>query len=455
MAKKYIPNKSWLTCDKGQNPTQINVTHDNNSNIYGEKLVSEADMKPGENIQPFGKCSLTKKPCMFAPVYWDKCNQGVKVNGFKLVFEDAHLLCQKGGKIKVDFSVPAGSPLDFGFTGMAFASQWANYNSTLDYLQKGVVYDVENGQLSLVRPNSASDFRRSGNYGEMKSNIFHRQNGWSDIRSEHPVINIDKPTAPGVDGIYRNGTTYKVDDAKYNTAQIQNTTNNGRELSQRWTRNHVDNGAIGNAADEAAIRQANANGTLQRTVTRTNTDGTMRNEPINDNGYRRGAGQATDIEIPQSRTQNFMNSVRSSVSSSAPVEALANSRFSQAVQASESAAKANNALWRTTQFIESSPVLRTSGKVVGRGLIVVGIAMDGASIYSAYQEEGGFGDKTQQATGSAVGGMAGAWAGGQLGAIIGTAICPGIGTVIGGVLGGVIGGIAGSSVGSKIVDWLF
>ena len=49
-------------------------------------------------------------------------------------------------------------------------------------------------------------------------------------------------------------------------------------------------------------------------------------------------------------------------------------------------------------------MLRTVGKVAGRALIVVGIAWDAYRINEAYQEEGEFGDKTQQATGAAVGG---------------------------------------------------
>ncbi|PQL92579.1 PAAR-like protein [Apibacter adventoris] len=99
--KKYIPDNSWLTCDKGANPIKIKVTHNNNSYIYGEKLVSEMDMVPGENVDSFGSCSLCGS-CAFDPVYWDKCNQGVKVNSYKLVFEDANLLCKKGVLQKAD-----------------------------------------------------------------------------------------------------------------------------------------------------------------------------------------------------------------------------------------------------------------------------------------------------------------------------------------------------------------
>ena len=90
-AKKYIPDNCTLVCDKGQFPTQIRVTHSNNCRLYGELFVTEADIVPNVNILPFGICSLTHKPCCFNPWYWDKCAAGVKVNGHKLVFEDARL----------------------------------------------------------------------------------------------------------------------------------------------------------------------------------------------------------------------------------------------------------------------------------------------------------------------------------------------------------------------------
>ena len=121
----------------------------------------------------------------------------------------------------------------------------------------------------------------------------------------------------------------------------------------------------------------------------------------------------------------------------------------------QAATKADDALWKTTQYIESTPVLRTVGKVAGRALIVVGIAWDAYCINDAYQEEGEFGDKTQQATGAAVGGLAGAWAGAEIGAIIGTAICPGVGTLVGAVIVGLIGAFLCSRGGSALVDSIF
>lgn len=465
MSKKYIPDKSWLTCDKGGVPTQISVTHDNNSKIYGEKLVSEADMIPGENIKPFGTCSVTGGPCKFNPIYWDKCNQGVKVNGFKLVFEDAHLLCKQGGQIKVDFTVPTGTSLiDFfgGFgtdfdTGIGLSAQWMNYNNVIDINQRGVIYDVENGKILL----NHTDERRKGNYGEMKDNVYHREQNWRDVRSEHPNMNVNKATAPGIDGAYEKGGTYKVTDSKYGTSRISDT-NNGKELSESWIRNHIDNGAISSEADEIAMRNANNNGTIEREVIYTdkNEKGRIREglstETHNSVGEKATRGQFDMLEnAPRNRVEQMIDATRSSLRNTKPIQALANSGFSKAVQESALATKSNNALWKATQIIESSPALKTTGKVVGRGAIVVGIALDAVSIYSAYQEEGEFGDKTQQATGSAVGGAAGAWAGAEIGAVIGTAICPGVGTVIGGVVGGILGGLAGSNVGSKLVDWLF
>ena len=112
-------------------------------------------------------------------------------------------------------------------------------------------------------------------------------------------------------------------------------------------------------------------------------------------------------------------------------------------------------MWKGKQYIESSPVLRTVGKVAGRALIVVGIAWDAYCINEAYQEEGEFGDKTQQTTGAAVGGLTGAWAGAEIGAIVGTAICLGVGTLVGAVIGGLIGAFLCSRCGSALVDSIF
>lgn len=458
MAKKYIPNRAWLICDKGENPTQINVTHDNNSMIYGEKLVSEADIIPNENIQPFGQCAL-KGVCCYHPIYWDKCNQGVKVNGFKLVFEDANLLCKHGGKIKAIFNAPTNATADFfglSAISVAMASQWLNYNDVIDYNQRGIIYDVENKKIIFNEGQSGNSYNtRSGNYAEMKDNVYHREQGYRNIRAEHPVIDVDKPPTKGIDAIYEKGGEYKITDGKYNTAQLKGQ-GNKRQLSREWTKKHLKGGAIRNEADAIAISKANDNGTLKREVIRTNTDGSIQREPVDSQGYRKNVGPKESLEMKKpSKASQFINKTRSSLRNSKPVQTLAHSKFSHQIRSKPIVQKANNELWKATQYVEATPWLKTTGKVVGRGAVVVGIALDGLSIYNAYEEEKGFGNKTQRATGSALGGAAGGWAGAEIGAVIGTAICPGVGTVIGGILGGVIGGIAGSGIGASIVDWVF
>ncbi|NIG57590.1 PAAR-like protein [Chitinophaga sp. Cy-1792] len=454
--KKYIPDNSWLTCDKGSAPSRLKVTHHNNTKIYGENLASEMDMVPGENIMPMGRCSASGGSCKPDPIYWDKCNKGVKVNGYKLVFEDACLLCKQGGKVKVDFNAPSGSSGSIGadaLTGLG-AGAWAfgSYDGALDYVQRGTIYDVENGKLSLVRDNSPNDFRRGGNYGEMKDNVYHRQEGWRDVRSEHPVLDIDKNTSPGIDGAYEKKGTYKLTDAKYNGAKLENTATYGRETSKRWTKNHIDNGGI-NPADKAAMARANDQGTLQREMVKTMPDGKMHSETMNDKGFKATRGQKETLSIKTSRAGNLINGVRSSIRNSRPITALANSNFSQAVRNSKLATGANEGLFKAAQAVSRSKVLSVAGKVAGRGLIVVGIGLEVLNVYNTYEEEGHFGKKTQAAVGGAAGAIAGGWAGAELGAIIGTAICPGIGTVVGGLVGGAIGGILGSGLGKTIAGW--
>lgn len=157
---------------------------------------------------------------------------------------------------------------------------------------------------------------------------------------------------------------------------------------------------------------------------------------------------------PPTKETGLIKSVRSSVANSKLITSLANSNFSKGIQKSAGAQKANNALWKATQTIGDSPGLRTAGKVAGKS-VVLGIAIDSYRVYTAYNEEGEFGDKTQQATGSALGGAGGGWAGAELGAIIGTAICSGVGTLIGGVIGGIAGALLGSWGGSELMDSIF
>ena len=447
-AKKYIPDNCTLVCDKGQFPTQIRVTHSNNCRLYGELFVTEADIVPNVNIPPFGICSLTHKPCCFNPLYWDKCAAGVKVNGHKLVFEDACLLCKEGGKITADFTVPSAGVLRG--LGLGVPLQWLDYDRCIGFVQDRVLYDVGKGIIEL------NTSVRKGNYGEMAANRLYAARGMQNIRSKHPLMYIDKPTGKGFDGAYTKNGEYIVDDAKPWEGYPEKTRYSGKQLSQDWVKNHLADGAVPDNHAEA-MKAANDKNSLRRTVTHVDGDGNMRISNYATKGTDDvfSTRKPEKVTKPPTKAKGLIKSVRSKVANLGLVKVISESNFSKAVQSSKAAAKANDALWKTAQYIESSPVLRTVGKVAGRALIVVGIAWDAYCINDAYQEEGEFGDKTQQATGAAVGGLAGAWAGAEIGAIVGTAICPGVGTLVGAVIVGLIGAFLCSWGGSALVDSIF
>ena len=447
-AKKYIPDNCTLVCDKGQFPTQIRVTHSNNCRLYGELFVTEADIVPNVNIPPFGICSLTHKPCCFNPLYWDKCAEGVKVNGHKLGFEDACLLCKEGGKITADFTIPSAGMLRG--LGLGVPLQWLDYNRCVGFVQGRVLYDVGKGIIEL------NTNIRKGNYGEMAANRLYAARGMQNIRSKHPLMDIDKATGQGFDGAYTKNGEYIVDDAKPWEGYPEKTRNSGKQLSQDWVRKHLERGAVPENHAEA-MNAANDKNSLRRTVTHVDGDGNMRISNYATKGTDDvfSTRKPEKVTKPPTKAKGLIKSVRSKGANLRPVKFISESNFSKAVQSSKAAAKANDALWKTTQYVESSPVLRTVGKVAGRALIVVGIAWDAYCINEAYQEEGEFGDKTQQATGAAVGGLAGAWAGAEIGAIIGTAVCPGVGTLVGAVIVGLIGAYVCSKGGSALVDSIF
>ena len=81
-------------------------------------------------------------------------------------------------------------------------------------------------------------------------------------------------------------------------------------------------------------------------------------------------------------------------------------------------------------------------KGIGKATLVVGLAVDTYTIFTAAPGE----------RGAAIGGVAGGWGGAAAGAAIGSAICPGVGTVIGGIIGGIAGGWAGEWGGHKLFD---
>lgn len=437
-SKKYIPANSWLTCDKGSAPSRLLVTHHNNTRIYGENLASEMDMVPGENVFPMGSCSVTGGSCKPDPIYWDKCNEGVKVNGYKLVFEDACLLCKQGGKVKVDFDAPSGggtgadalTGLGFGMNngGNYLGQNFAEGAQTLKDIEK----EYFRGKTINEIAGSRGDFKRM--YGEERVKL--------DLKAKGYVIN-STDMGSGQNGLDigakdPKGTTDVVADGKFATRggkpKLAGTKRSGTQLSDQWLSKGQHHGTSrvqqSLPPDDAArvLDKVNSNDpSLKRLAAGVEPDGTINYHEVDKNGKvgNKVTLEPANVVKGSSKAANAINGISTSI------------------QGNKAVSAANNFLVRNASTVSKV------GKVVGRGAIVVGIVMEGYNVYSAYQEEGHFGEKTKEATGSAVGALGGALVGAKIGAAVGALGGP-VGIIVGGVVGGIIGGIAGSSIGGWI-----
>ncbi|MGN6511134.1 MAG: PAAR-like protein [Chitinophaga sp.] len=440
-SKKYIPANSWLTCDKGSAPSRLLVTHHKNTRIYGENLASEMDMVPGENIFPMGSCSVTGGSCKPDPIYWDKCNEGVKVNGYKLVFEDACLLCKQGGKVKVDFDAPSGGgPAADALTGFGFGvNNGANFLGGQFAEGAGTLNDIEKeyfrGKTVDEIAASKGDFKRV--YGEERVKL--------DLKAKGYVINsVDMGSGQnGLDIGAKDvkGTTDIVTDGKFATRggkpKLAGTKRSGKQLSDHWLSKGQHHGTSrvqqSLPPDDAArvLDKVNTNDpSLKRLAAGVDPEGKISYHDVDRNGK---VGNKVSLEPANvvkggSKAANAINNISTSI------------------QGNKAVSAANDFL------VRNSSTVSKVGKVVGRGAIVVGIVMEGYNIYSAYQEEGHFGEKTKEATGGAIGALGGALVGAKIGAAVGALGGP-VGVVVGGVVGGIIGGLAGSSVGEWIGGW--
>ena|GEM_PF-812434 len=101
---KYVMNGVWLTCDKGVTPSRFNVTP-KPVQLYDEHFANELDKVPMLNIMPFGVCSVTRTPCMPAPIMWERVMEdGLTVMGARPLLDTSKCMCGVGGKIAIHFT---------------------------------------------------------------------------------------------------------------------------------------------------------------------------------------------------------------------------------------------------------------------------------------------------------------------------------------------------------------
>lgn len=101
---KYVMNGVWLTCDKGVTPSRFNVTP-KPVQLYDEHFANELDKIPLVNIMPFGVCSVTRTPCMPAPIMWERVmDEGLTVLGARPLLDTSKCQCGVGGQIAIHFT---------------------------------------------------------------------------------------------------------------------------------------------------------------------------------------------------------------------------------------------------------------------------------------------------------------------------------------------------------------
>lgn len=100
-----------------------------------------------------------------------------------------------------------------------------------------------------------ADTQEKGNFGEIKADQTMRELGYDRI-SKEIVTDLKSSTHQGIDGVYYNlegHPPYIIADAKYNTAQLEQT-QDGKQMSESWIDSRLDAAVGKERADE--IREA-------------------------------------------------------------------------------------------------------------------------------------------------------------------------------------------------------
>lgn len=127
MAKKYVPEGVYLACDCGTSPSTFRISHHENTSIYAVPMATEADRLSFFNIKPMGLCKKQLyMPCSPKVKQWDDPQEGIKINGNRLLLEDSTCKCMIGGKITIHFDRES-----------AVAASAGNGKMPSDYIKEG------------------------------------------------------------------------------------------------------------------------------------------------------------------------------------------------------------------------------------------------------------------------------------------------------------------------------
>ena len=113
-----------------------------------------------------------------------------------------------------------------------------------------IIKQVESGEVEL------ENSQQKGNYGEMKMDQELHNNGYERISTDS-VDSLNSPGHQGIDGVYYKedgNPQYIIGEAKYGSSRLGNTKADGKQMSNNWINNRLDNALGDNTALSQAIK---------------------------------------------------------------------------------------------------------------------------------------------------------------------------------------------------------
>ena len=143
-----------------------------------------------------------------------------------------------------------------------------------------ILEEVKNGERKLETS------QEKGNYGEMRTDQDLKEKGYERISLDR-VTDLNAPGRQGIDGVYyKEGgePEYMIVDSKYGSSQLSDT-DDGRQMSEKWIDNRLDNAVGKEKADEIRMEKLMNSDNVVSYVARIGEDGNVTYERVDSNGY--------------------------------------------------------------------------------------------------------------------------------------------------------------------------
>ena len=162
MAKKFVPEGVYLACKKGTCASQLRVSNHEKTTIYGAAMATEADIFPFFNLKPMGFCTDPSKilatgvMCVPTITKWENPQEGIAINGNKMLLEDSSCKCILGnGDISIHFDIASANQV----------AVWGGVKMPSEYIKEGfdwIFADME--QSRAIRDANAPDWMQGINH---------------------------------------------------------------------------------------------------------------------------------------------------------------------------------------------------------------------------------------------------------------------------------------------------